>query len=659
MDGLDKFWFAADPNGTIEYWKTNYPESCSHVLEQASNICNNAFVFREHWEMERTNEIVTFPGNIKWDYMPADDPEWIYALNRHTCFLILGKAWRLTGDEKYAAKFVELISDWMEQCPLTTESRSNTWRSLEAGIRVENWLKCFILFENSPLWTKKLQEKAEAALRLHGEYLMEVNLPFHHLSNWGVLQNHGLMLLGLYFNQPEWTREALRRLDEETYMQVFHDGSQWEQSPMYHCEVLYALMDSLLHADRFGVSVPVRLKEAVHKMVYALAYWCKPNGHIPCQGDSDDIDARDQLTMGALLFKDGTLKFLSQGVFDEDNLWAFGSGGLQSYHALAATVPTETSKALTDSGNYMLRSGWNASSDYVRLHCGTMGSGHGHGDQLHVDYYSAGEDILIDPGRYTYVDNAMRRELKLPSAHNTVCVDGEEFCQCINSWGYSRMAVPVKGEYRFSGEVNFAMAGHLGYLDKGIFATRKVVTLEEGLILIADVFYGNGLHSYDCRFHFGHLGEAALLSDGTDEPVRVHFEGQNAKAEVLALKGTGSLSKANCSPEYNLLQTCGCLLVHHTQEGTASLYTVISTTTTTQDVLAERIPVSKVISKEALTDSQAEAVRIVKDQKEHVVIFCHQELISEVDYFEAGGYASYGKTIVFSDRNREGLCVQY
>ncbi len=121
-----------------------------------------------------------------------------------------------------------------------------------------------------------------------------------------------------------------------------------------------------------------------------------------------------------------------------------------------------------------------------------MGSGHGHGDQLHIDYYSAGEDILIDPGRYTYVDSAIRRELKLPSGHNTVCVDGEEFCECINSWGYSRMAVPVKGEYRFSGGVNFAMAGHLGYLNKGIFATRKVVTLEEGLILIADVFRAFG-----------------------------------------------------------------------------------------------------------------------------------------------------------------------
>ncbi|MDE6973502.1 MAG: hypothetical protein K2P38_10440, partial [Lachnospiraceae bacterium] len=118
MDRLNNFWFAAQAETTINHWKTHYPDSCAHVMAQASNICQNTFVFREHWEMERTNEAVTFPGKVIWDHMPAGDPEWIYALNRHTCFLILGKAWRLTGDETYAAKFVELLSGWIHQCPL-------------------------------------------------------------------------------------------------------------------------------------------------------------------------------------------------------------------------------------------------------------------------------------------------------------------------------------------------------------------------------------------------------------------------------------------------------------------------------------------------------------------------------------------------------------
>ena len=163
----------------------------------------------------------------------------------------------------------------------------------------------------------------EVCLREHAEYLLEVNLPFHRLSNWGILQNHGLLLLGLYFGENGWIQEAVRRLDEESHLQVFRDGTQWEQSPMYHGEVLYCLLDSLLHLKRFDRPAPRRLWEKVRKMVYALAAWCKPDGHMPCHGDSDDIDARDLIAEGAVLFKDGRLKFLAHEVLLEDNLWNF------------------------------------------------------------------------------------------------------------------------------------------------------------------------------------------------------------------------------------------------------------------------------------------------------------------------------------------------
>ena len=640
--------------------KAHFPEKCAQVLEQADKLCRNTFVFREHWEMERTHEEVTFQEQVVWDFIPKGDPEWIYALNRHTCFFILGKAWQLARDEKYPRKFIELISDWIERVPLTQESRKDTWRSLESGIRIEYWLKSLLLFGDSPLLKEELVAKMEEVLSLHGTYLLEVNEPFHHLSNWGVLQNHGLALLGLYFEKEEWLKEAVRRLDEEVSMQVFGDGSQWEQSPMYHCEVLYALMDVLLHLKRFGIQAPGRLEESVHRMLYALAYWCKPDGHIPCQGDSDDIDARDMLVQGAVLFEDGTLKFLAGGHYFEDNLWNLGAKAAAEYGALKEKMPEETSKALTDAGNYMIRSRWAQEGDYVRFHCGCMGSGHGHGDQLHVDYYSRGEDILIDPGRYTYVDSAVRKRLKLPSAHNTVCVDGEEFCECIDSWGYHRMAYPLKGEYCFKGQVNLAMGAHLGYMDRGILASRRVVTVAEGLIVLADVFYGTGSHSYDGYFHFGHKGKAVLSADGLSGPVRVHYQGERAQAQLLALKGTGTLYEAECSPEYNLLLECSCLKVHLEKEGQASFFTVISTAGPEgQEVSAELLSVSRVRSGKFLGPEEAEAVRIIKDKKEYVVIFCHQELISEVDYFTAGGYASYGKTIVCSEECPEGICLQY
>lgn len=688
MTKLEKFWCMDHLEETVEYCGIHFPGEKAACLEQADRILDNTFVFREHWEMERTHEPVVFEEGIKWDAIPFGDPEWLYALNRHTCFLILGKAWRYTCGEgegpgwdkalQYGAKYVSLLEDWLEKAPLTPESRNGTWRSLEAGIRVEFWLKSMAFFENCPLFTEEVREKAEASLRLHAKYLLEVDLPFHRLSNWGILQNHGLLLLGLYFGEKRWTQEAVKRLDEESHLQVFRDGTQWEQSPMYHGEVLYCLLDSLLHMKRFAISVPCRLWEKVHKMVYCLAAWCKPDGHMPCHGDSDDIDARDLIAQGAVLFQDARLKYLAQGVLLEDNLWNFSWEEKTFYDGLAPRKPERASAALTDSGNYFLKNGFDRTSDYLRFHCGCMGSGHGHGDQLHVDYYSHGEDILVDAGRYTYVDNEIRRRLKAPSSHNTVCIDGENFCTCVDSWGCSRMALPWKGEHNFLPGMGMVSGAHLGYLDKGVLPVRKAVLLAKGLVLLCDTFYvcgpqdeggclngrftgdaenrGNaGVHRYQSRFHFAKQGKAEL-KDGT-----VWYRSPGVCAKLLCLKGECSVTQAEISTEYNRLEECSCVENTWEASGFSSQFTVVAAAGAGEylELSARLLPVSMVRSGRTLSSREAEAVRIVRNGSEYVVITCHQELISEVDIFTAGGYESYGKLMVFTPESREGEVLQY
>ena len=158
--------------------------------------------------------------------------------------------------------------------------------------------------QDSGVLTSQLREKIDGCLRTHGEYLVRKSGEFQKISNWGVLQDHGLLLLGVYLDRSEWTALALKRLDENLHRSVMADGSQWEQSPMYHCEVLHNAADALLVARQNKVAVPVRFEENVHKMFRALAAWTKPNGNLPCQSDSDDADARDILAMGALLFED-------------------------------------------------------------------------------------------------------------------------------------------------------------------------------------------------------------------------------------------------------------------------------------------------------------------------------------------------------------------
>ena len=228
--------------------------------------------------MERTNKAVRFAEEINWQAVPYGDPEWTYAMNRHTSLLNLAKAWRLTKNDKYKETCVCLLDSWLTNVPHTQESEQTTWRPLEAGIRAENWLRMFLLLDKdlpASVW-----QRAEQSLWEHGVFLAREQIPLKRLSNWGAIQEHGLFLLGVWFSNTVWQQQALRRLTDNLEHAVLRDGVHWEQSPKYHCEVLHAAMDTLLIARQNRICVPPRLSQKVHQMCSALAAWCMPGRYI-------------------------------------------------------------------------------------------------------------------------------------------------------------------------------------------------------------------------------------------------------------------------------------------------------------------------------------------------------------------------------------------
>lgn len=64
--------------------------------------------------MERVRTPVAFGAevsSIDWALVPFGDPEWVYAMNRHTSFVNLAKAWLFTGNSVYADTFAALVDD--------------------------------------------------------------------------------------------------------------------------------------------------------------------------------------------------------------------------------------------------------------------------------------------------------------------------------------------------------------------------------------------------------------------------------------------------------------------------------------------------------------------------------------------------------------------
>ncbi len=640
----------SDPDAAARFYARHYPGEARDTLALADEICQNTFTFRGHWEMERTHEPVSFPEGIVWDRVPAGDPEWVYAFSRHTFQVTLGRAYRLSGDPRYAEQFARLALDFMARAPLTPESEQTTWRSIEAGIRCESYLKALELFSGSAALTPSLTDRIDGFLAAHGAYLMRASGVFQRLSNWGVLQDHGLLLTGIYLGNDAYVQTALRRLSAELSLQVMDDGTHWEQSPMYHCEVLHCAMDSVLIARRNGVAVPDALDRRVHAMARALCAWVKSDGRIPCQSDSDDTDARDLLCEAALLYQDGLLRARASGRLPAEAVWNLGAGAQQELNALVPLPADHPSDALPDSGNYMLRSGLGAGAVNLRFHCGCMGSGHGHADTLHVSLSAGGEDILIDPGRYTYVDSPLRLSLKSPAAHNVTLLDGLPFTECTATWEYGRIAPSVKGQHKFTPSADYVCGAHLGY--PGAFVSRKVVFLRAGLFVLFDAFHAPGRHAAEQRFHFNPDGIVSL-EDGV-----ARYRGRRTQA-ALQFPGADALSLGTfpCSREYNRLEEGALLTASRAFEGLGSMLCVGSVGNEAPQV--RKLPVARLRLPSPVPETLAEAVEIRASGERYVVLCCHGECFSGVELFDVGGFSGYGQVIVFSDENPEGTVLAW
>ena len=540
------------------------------------------------------------------------------------------------------------LAGWLDRVPRTPASENTTWRALEAGLRPENWLRALGLF--GPSAPEALGRRIDESLAAHGDYLARAHGPFQRLSNWGAIQAHGLFLIGLWLGRADWQALALGRLEQNLRHAVLPDGVQWEQSPMYHCEVLHALLDTLLLAERNGIAVPPLLPEKARAMCRALAVWAAPDRTILPQGDSDVIDAGDLLAAGALLFRDPLLAAAAQGPLCEETLWDFGPDAPARLAALPAACPDCPSQKLEASGNYILRSAWGREDTWIHFRAGSLGGGHGHADLLHVDVYHGGEAVLTDAGRGTYVDGGLRRALKDPAAHNTFRVDGAGFTCYRGTWEWGPIAQPLPALARFTPLADRLAGGHLGYLAQGAAVERQLVFLKPGLLVGADILRApdGRPHRAEQFFHFGPgrltAGESAALWEGGRTCAQLRWlSGQ--RAECFA---------APCAPAYNRVEDAPALrLDAPAATGVTALVWVLSLGGPCQ---AELVPVSTGAG-QPLPPGTAGAVRIRRDGAESTVLFSWQAGSHDAGLLCAGDCTGHGNVLVFTPQCPQGLCL--
>ena len=647
-------FFIDDIDKIVQYVKKNCKEEAEEIIKIANDVVNKRFIFTLRWDMERTKVPEVFEGEINWLHMPSDDQEWIFQFNRHRFWICLGQAYALTKDEKYAEAFVSQLTHWIKTVPLNNTKNEKAWRTIETGLRLEYWLKAICYFKNSPSLTEEVYEIFEKSVIEQAEYLMGIYDSFRLVSNWGVLQNHGLFIAGVMLPETERTieyrNEALRRLAEEMTIQVYGDGVHWEQSPMYHNEVEHCYLDVKILCERNNIEMPKVINEKLYKMVYATLYHKKPDHCEIMMGDSDDIDVRDLITKGAYLYKDGVLKFGGYNKFDFDTIWDLGINAANEYLEIQAIKPERTAIELKESGNYYLHSDWSEKENFLHFYCGTLGAGHGHSDKLHIDLFANGEDILVDSGRFTYVHKPERYEFKDPSAHNTVTVDGKDFIVCKDSWECTKLARSLNQKMVTTEEYDYIEGGHLGYYDLengGVFLNRRILYIKPDIYVIVDEFYGSGEHEYNQYFHFNNLGEVSKISDN-----HVKYISDKSEVDVKFIsKGIAfEINDSKYSKHYNDYEENKVIKTSLKETGFASIITVISTNeiSNKEELNVEKLEVKSNFKGIIFEDKLIEAINVKSGEKKYTIVIAHQDYASPTDSFNADGCIGFGQVVVFN-----------
>jgi hypothetical protein len=307
---------------------------------------------------------------------------------------------------------------------------------------------------------------------------------------------------------------------EELDRQVEADGAHFERSTYYH---VYAVDMFLLHAV---LAAPDRLyREKLARMVEFLSALLGDSGAIPLIGDDDG---------GRLWFPYGSrVRFgratvaacsvflgLKYWPYESEDLhpaatWLFGE---RVREPLPSCASTGGSRLFRDSGIAVLRAG----PLKVVVDAGSFGpgnAGHSHSDTLSLCIRLGDEELLLDPGTYTYVaDPLWRNRFRGSAAHNTVRVDGCDQAQAAGPFRWRAKPVVRIQSWDSSEDADFLDASCMTQTGNGLVThRRRVLLLKPNAVLIVDDVDGPpGNHLLEQFWHAG-----AEVRNGAPGTIRI------------------------------------------------------------------------------------------------------------------------------------------
>lgn len=499
------------------------------IMNSANLLLDNTFIFNRTWDMEK-DHIPTHIPNLDFITQHKLDPEFNYMLNRFEYLYNLFFAYKATNEKKYLHKAKELILTRIKQQHFDTINIAN--RELDAAMR----MICFLDALTILLQTECINEQETLIIIKHLEtYPLFLKNNFKEkfeLVNWGSIQTQSLLIIlpiidDNYIENPiyNWAKNML---EKQLDLAINPDGLLYEQSTMYHVDVLLYGMRLLKENPQF-----LYLSPYYHKMAIGLYHMSNNCGLIDAYGDSDFCLIHDCLLTASNLFND--IKLLNKNPknsFSSNNL--IFNDKIDNY---------QKQPEFTNCYYDFIDSGINTICNQTTLwfYNGPMGSGHAHAKNLSISFFD-NKPIIASCGRYTYLEGIDRDNFRSEYFHNGIIIDDEPICITKDAWSYNYFGNPNKNYFKHINNHHYIEGS---FYDEGNkFIKRGIFSINNNeVIFIIDEVLSKGNHYFTQTFNLYH----DILPISQTPNTYTLKENINIISEQPFL-----IRESECSPQYNL-----------------------------------------------------------------------------------------------------------
>ncbi len=476
---------------------------------------------------------------IDWVRAVRAEAPYPTSLSRNVFLRHLAFSYANSGDERYAAKFADVLSSWLDAFPIhgpsfqvlrgvgPADGVKMVDEYMNGGYRLLNWFNAIYagILDSSAIddellyrWIKAIWYHTAQYQRIAGGK----GVGNHHAFERG----HCPYVFALVL--PEFTEVAgMKERSHQTLMHhleqsYFDDGSYQEHSVSYTFAASRLMLEAMILADRNGETfAPPHLMKRLRRLGQFYLDVTTPAGRHIEIGDHYSLPIDNFLITAVVALRDGQIKrgMRQQGIAVPPMFPTW-----QAVFDKVPEQPVDHTSALYSEGGYaFFRDRWSPDCQYLALSVDTCPvTYHDHQDFLTIQVFAHGRLLLGDPRVDLYHRG---NDTKKYGYHNVVMMDGKE--------PSPRVTATIE-KWRSDQQFDFFRASHQGFrvaqdgtvLDPAVrqippgahpvTCRREVLYVRGRYWIVFDEFEppaGNG-HQYDQMFHLHYDVPAATSDDG-------------------------------------------------------------------------------------------------------------------------------------------------